>query len=354
MFAAAIVPQKVVEEVGDKEFAENPVGSGPFMVTEFKRGQRTVLEAQPALLARGPAVSRRGRLRVRPRRQHADAPAALGRGRRRRRDPLQPGRLARGHRRSQRRGRRLAQVGRDLPQHQRGAARRGRGPPGARLRDAHGPDPRRGPVRQRAGRPTARSRGSSTGTSRSSPTRTTSPRPRSCSPSRASRTASTSSCRSPRATRSRSRRPRSSRQQWAKIGVNVSIVPRDFGTMFWRLARGQGRRGGDLPRRRALERHALRRRDRGAHVRPGGRPQLARDVLRQPEGHRPARRREGNAGRGPAGSGLRRDPADRPGRRARACRCSSPSRSPATRTRCRTSRPIPIGWWPLREVWLSE
>ncbi len=47
MFAAAIVPKKVVEEVGDKEFAENPVGSGPFMVTEFTRGQRTVLERNP-------------------------------------------------------------------------------------------------------------------------------------------------------------------------------------------------------------------------------------------------------------------------------------------------------------------
>jgi peptide/nickel transport system substrate-binding protein len=47
MFAAAIVPQKVVEDVGDKAFAENPIGSGPFMVTEFKRGQRTVLEANP-------------------------------------------------------------------------------------------------------------------------------------------------------------------------------------------------------------------------------------------------------------------------------------------------------------------
>ena len=46
MFAAAIVPQKVVEEEG-KDFADNPVGSGPFMVTEFKRGQRTVLEANP-------------------------------------------------------------------------------------------------------------------------------------------------------------------------------------------------------------------------------------------------------------------------------------------------------------------
>ncbi len=47
MFAAAIVPQKVVEQEGDKAFAEAPIGSGPFMVTEFKRGQETVLERNP-------------------------------------------------------------------------------------------------------------------------------------------------------------------------------------------------------------------------------------------------------------------------------------------------------------------
>ena len=47
MFAAAIVPQKVVEDVGDKAFAEDPIGSGPFMVKEFKRGQRTVLVRNP-------------------------------------------------------------------------------------------------------------------------------------------------------------------------------------------------------------------------------------------------------------------------------------------------------------------
>lgn len=47
MFAAAIVPQKVIEQEGDKAFAEAPVGSGPFMVTSFKRGQETVLERNP-------------------------------------------------------------------------------------------------------------------------------------------------------------------------------------------------------------------------------------------------------------------------------------------------------------------
>jgi peptide/nickel transport system substrate-binding protein len=47
MFAAAIVPQKVVEQEGDKGFAENPVGSGPFMVKEYVRGQHTLLVRNP-------------------------------------------------------------------------------------------------------------------------------------------------------------------------------------------------------------------------------------------------------------------------------------------------------------------
>jgi peptide/nickel transport system substrate-binding protein len=44
MFAASIEPKKVVEEVGDKAFSDNPIGSGPFAVKEYKRGQKTVLE----------------------------------------------------------------------------------------------------------------------------------------------------------------------------------------------------------------------------------------------------------------------------------------------------------------------
>ncbi len=47
MFAAAIVPKKIVEKEGDKAFGEDPIGSGPFMVTEYKRGQETVLERNP-------------------------------------------------------------------------------------------------------------------------------------------------------------------------------------------------------------------------------------------------------------------------------------------------------------------
>ena len=47
MFASSIEPKNVVEKIGDKAFSEHPVGSGPFMLTEYKRGQKTVLARNP-------------------------------------------------------------------------------------------------------------------------------------------------------------------------------------------------------------------------------------------------------------------------------------------------------------------
>ncbi len=47
MFAASITPKKVVEKVGEKAFSEHPVGSGPFMLTLYKRGQKTELGRNP-------------------------------------------------------------------------------------------------------------------------------------------------------------------------------------------------------------------------------------------------------------------------------------------------------------------
>jgi peptide/nickel transport system substrate-binding protein len=46
-FIPSIIPQKVYEEMGDEAFGEAPVGSGPFMVKEWVRGQRLVLERNP-------------------------------------------------------------------------------------------------------------------------------------------------------------------------------------------------------------------------------------------------------------------------------------------------------------------
>lgn len=53
MFAAAIEPKKVVEKVGDKAFGEAPIGSGPFKVKSYTRGQKTVLERNPLYWRQG-------------------------------------------------------------------------------------------------------------------------------------------------------------------------------------------------------------------------------------------------------------------------------------------------------------
>ena len=47
VFAASIVPQKVVEDIGDEAFAEHPVGSGPFMLDTWTRGQSLKLVKNP-------------------------------------------------------------------------------------------------------------------------------------------------------------------------------------------------------------------------------------------------------------------------------------------------------------------
>lgn len=47
MFASSITPKKVVEADGEKKFSEHPIGSGAFMLQEYKRGQRTALTRNP-------------------------------------------------------------------------------------------------------------------------------------------------------------------------------------------------------------------------------------------------------------------------------------------------------------------
>ncbi len=44
---ASIRPMAIYEELGSDAFSENPVGSGPFMVREWVRGERLVLERNP-------------------------------------------------------------------------------------------------------------------------------------------------------------------------------------------------------------------------------------------------------------------------------------------------------------------
>ena len=51
MFAAAIVPEKVVEKEGDKAFGEDPIGSGPVHGHRVQARPGDGARAQPALLA---------------------------------------------------------------------------------------------------------------------------------------------------------------------------------------------------------------------------------------------------------------------------------------------------------------
>jgi peptide/nickel transport system substrate-binding protein len=46
-FSPSIIPKAYYEEVGAQAFGEKPIGSGPFMVKEWVRGERLVLERNP-------------------------------------------------------------------------------------------------------------------------------------------------------------------------------------------------------------------------------------------------------------------------------------------------------------------
>ncbi|MFM1654512.1 ABC transporter substrate-binding protein [Brevibacillus sp. B_LB10_24] len=47
LFYLSIVPPKYLQEVGDKEFAEKPVGTGPYKFVEWTKGDKIVLESNP-------------------------------------------------------------------------------------------------------------------------------------------------------------------------------------------------------------------------------------------------------------------------------------------------------------------
>lgn len=47
VFAASIVPMKIVQQLGDKEFAMHPIGTGPFMFDSWTQGQEMKLVRNP-------------------------------------------------------------------------------------------------------------------------------------------------------------------------------------------------------------------------------------------------------------------------------------------------------------------
>jgi peptide/nickel transport system substrate-binding protein len=46
-FIPSIIPKKIYEQMGDEAFSEKPIGSGPFMVNEWVRGEKLVLDRNP-------------------------------------------------------------------------------------------------------------------------------------------------------------------------------------------------------------------------------------------------------------------------------------------------------------------
>ncbi len=76
------VPQEAVEERGE-DFANRPVGAGPFFVAGVEQGLRHHHRAQPRLRGPGAALPGRDPRRPRRRREHAGPAPRVGRGRRR-------------------------------------------------------------------------------------------------------------------------------------------------------------------------------------------------------------------------------------------------------------------------------
>ncbi len=60
LFSASILPAKLVESP-EAAFFEHPIGSGPFVLKHWNRGEAHRSDAQPALLAGGQAACRRRR-----------------------------------------------------------------------------------------------------------------------------------------------------------------------------------------------------------------------------------------------------------------------------------------------------
>jgi peptide/nickel transport system substrate-binding protein len=66
LFSNSIMPEKVFKGAKDEDFANKPVGSGPFMLADWKKGEEMVLKANPHYYEKGFPKSQELRLKYIP------------------------------------------------------------------------------------------------------------------------------------------------------------------------------------------------------------------------------------------------------------------------------------------------
>jgi peptide/nickel transport system substrate-binding protein len=66
LFSNSIMPEKVFKGAKDEDFANKPVGSGPFMLADWKKGEEMVMKANPHYYEKGFPKSQELRLKYIP------------------------------------------------------------------------------------------------------------------------------------------------------------------------------------------------------------------------------------------------------------------------------------------------
>ena len=66
LFSNSIMPEKVFKDAKDEDFANKPVGSGPFMLVDWKKGEELVMKANPHYYEKGFPKSQELRLKYIP------------------------------------------------------------------------------------------------------------------------------------------------------------------------------------------------------------------------------------------------------------------------------------------------
>ena len=69
LFSNSIMPEKVFKDAKDEDFANKPVGSGPFMLVDWKKGEELVMKANPHYYEKGVPKSHGASHPVHPGRQ---------------------------------------------------------------------------------------------------------------------------------------------------------------------------------------------------------------------------------------------------------------------------------------------